>query len=78
MTQQKWDAMTKEEKAEYLNTSEREVKSKSFMEGSKKVADYSAFSKRFMCLVGGINLSGWCETEEEANNLADKNIAAFG
>lgn len=77
MVQQEWDAMTKSEQAEYLQNAERKVKSKQFIDGSKKVGDYSAFSKKFMCLIGGINMSGWCESEKKANELADKNMQAF-
>jgi hypothetical protein len=77
MTQAKWDKMSKEEKAEYLKEAEHEIKSQQFMNGKKKVGDYSAVSRRYKLLVGGITMSTWCETEEEARKQGKQNLKSF-
>ena len=72
MTPTEWDKLSDEQKTAHLRTGEYKIKSRSFMNGKKKVGDYSAISKKYALLVGGVNVSGWCESKEEARNEGHK------
>jgi len=68
MTATQWDKLSDSEKSEHLRTGKHKIKSRSFMNGKKKVGDYSAISKKYALLVGGVNVSGWCESEDKARD----------
>ncbi|WP_440999876.1 hypothetical protein [Fodinibius sp. SL11] len=77
MTQVKWDEMSKEEKAEYLRQAGSEIKSQQFLDGSKKVGDNSAVSRKYKMIMGGVSMSGWCDTEEQAKEEGQQNFKSF-
>lgn len=77
MTADKWKAMSDQEQIDYLEDHPIEVVSKSFMDGSKKVGDYSAVSKKYSAKIGRVVMTGWVDSEEKARQQAENNLSAM-
>lgn len=58
MKQEKWNAMSRSEKADYLSVREITVKTQTFLDGNSKVGDAKITVGR-MAVCGGVSLTGW-------------------
>lgn len=65
MTQQKWDAMTGKERADYLKQHEIEVETQRFADGNSKVGEVKILVGR-MAVCGGVAITDWMTDEHEA------------
>lgn len=77
MTKEKWRRMTAKEQTEYLLKQPVEFIEQQFMNGKKKVGDYSAFCKKYQAVIGGIVMSGWKDSKEEARAHAAEIFDVF-
>jgi len=76
MSPEKWNGMSNTEKIAHFENHEIETISKSFMNGNAKVNDpHNAVSILHQAYCGGVIVSHWCKTQQEAFDMATGCIA---
>lgn len=73
MNQSQWDAMSGEEKFEYLSSSEAEVKTQTVMNGKAKAGDPDAFKTVYTVIRGGVS-TGEGYSLDEANKQDQESL----
>lgn len=77
MTQQDWDKMTTAEQYNYLTSGAIEVQRKTGIKADSKPNDENSTVTVFAVVCTGIQMTGWCNTLEDALHDASANIAAL-
>ncbi|MEQ9717151.1 MAG: hypothetical protein RLN68_02925 [Balneola sp.] len=76
MSPDKWNAMSNTDKITHFENNEIEVVSKSFMTANTKVNDpHNAVNILYQAYCGGVIVSHWCKTQQQAYEMASGCIA---
>lgn len=76
MTQQGWDNMSNAEKYKYFKSNDLVIKSQTFLNKNSKVGN-PVITTGYKAFCGDVEVSHWCESEDEARDFATKHIETF-
>lgn len=66
MTQDLWDKMSNKQRHDYLSAGEVIIKMQTGLRTDAKIGDPDMFATTFAASCRGVQISSWCETNEDA------------